>query len=163
MSRFLDERGRFFGKVNVVDLVVLLVIIAIVVFAVVRMTGGSSTTVPVKVTYTVQAVQGATVDALDVKGTVRDDGGTVLGEVAKVTVRPTLEEYMTPAGELIAVESPVFKDVDVVVLGQGHLSGSTVRIGNVPMRVGRRITLVGVGFEVQTVVMGVAWGEEATK
>lgn len=98
MSRFLDERGRFFGKVNVVDLVVLLVIIAIVVFAVVRMTGGSSTTVPVKVTYTVQAVQGATVDALDVKGTVRDDGGTVLGEVAKVTVRPTLEEYMTRRG-----------------------------------------------------------------
>lgn len=163
MSRFLDERGRFFGKVNVVDLVVLLVIIAVVVFAVVRTAGGSSTTVPVKITYTVEEVRGATVDALEAGGTVRDDGGTVLGEVVRVSVRPTLEEYMTPAGELKAFESPVFSDVDIVVVGEGRLSASTVRIGSVPMRVGKKVTLVGPGFEVQTVIMDVLWGEEAAE
>lgn len=163
MSRFLDERGRFFGKVNVVDLVVLLVIIAVVVFAVVRMTGGSSTTVPVKVTYTVEGVRKATVTALEARGTVRDDGGTVLGEVVDVSVRPTIEEFMTPEGELKAFESPVFNDVDIVVLGQGRLSGSTVRIGSVPMRVGKKITVVGPGFEVQTVIMDVLWGEKAVE
>jgi len=161
MSRFLDERGRFFGKVNVVDVVVLLVIVAVVVFAVVRTTGGSSTPVPVKVTYTVEGVREATVNALEAQGTVRDEGGTVLGEVVGVSARPTLVESMTPSGELKAFESPVFNDVDIVVLGEGRVSGSTVRIGSVPMRVGKKVTLIGPGFEVQTVIMDVLWGEAA--
>ena len=57
MSRVLDERGRIFGKVNVVDLLVLVVVVALVVFAVTRTTGaggGSETTLPVRVTFTLQ-------------------------------------------------------------------------------------------------------------
>lgn len=167
MSRFLDGRGRIFGKVNIVDLLVLLVIVAVVVFAVVRMTGGSSETVPVKVKYTVTAVRQATVDALvdalEAEGTVWDDGGTALGKVVDVVETSTLEEFMTPDGELKAFESPVFSDLDVVVLGDGRVSGSTVRIGSVPIRVGKKVTLVGTGFEVQTVIMDLVWGAEAVK
>jgi len=163
VSRFLDERGRLFGKVNVVDLLVLLVIIAIVVFAVVRLTGEASKTVPVRVTYVVEAVRQATVDALQPKGTVRDNGGTVLGKVVDVVVTPTREEFMTPEGQLKAFDSPVFRDVSIVVEGEGKLSGSTVRIGSVPLRVGKKVTLVGTGYEVQTVIMSVLWGNEAVK
>jgi len=167
MGRFLDERGRIFGKVNVVDILVLLVIIAVVVFAVVRFTGASSEAVPLKVTYTVEGVRQATVDAIQntvqVNGTVRDEGGTVLGKVDHIDVRPTEEEYMTPQGRLEAFDSPIFNDVDIVVRGEGSESGSTLRIGSVPMRVGRKITLMGTGFEVQSVIMKVVSGQEALK
>jgi hypothetical protein len=167
MSRFMDERGRFFGKVNVVDVIVLLVIVAVVAFAVVRTTGGTSTSIPVRVTYTVEAVRQATVDALvgavQDKATVRDDGGTVLGTVVSVTPRATQEEYPTLDGKVVASASLIFSDVDIVVRGQGRLSGSTVRIGSVPVRVGKKITLTGAGFEVQTVIMKMVSGEEATK
>jgi hypothetical protein len=164
MSRFLDEKGRFFGKVNIVDLLVLLVIVAVVVFAVVRMTGDSSKTVPVRVTYVVEEVRQATVDALRAaKGDVTDEGGTYLGTVKEVVVNPTREEYMTTEDQLEAFDSPVFSDVKIVVLGEGWISGSTVHIGSVPMRVGKKVTLVGTGYEVQTVIMGVVWGDEAAK
>lgn len=163
MSRFIDERGRIFGKVNVVDILVLLVIIAIVVFAVVRLTGSGSETVPLRVTFTVEDVRQASVDALQVKGTVRDEGGTVLGEVVEVTASPALEEFLTSEGQLKAFESPIFKDVDIVVRGEGRVSGSTVRIGSIPLRVGRKVTLIGTGYEVQSVIMGVVWGAEAVK
>jgi hypothetical protein len=159
MSRLLDERGRILGKVNIVDVIVLLVIIAVVVFAVVRMTGGSSETIPVEVRYTVEEVRRATVDALlgavPTEATVRDDGGTKLGTVQSVTPRATKEEVPTPEGELKAFDSPVFFDVDIVVRGDAVLAGSTYRIGSVPMRVGKKVTLVGAGFEVQTVIFGV--------
>ena len=167
MSRFLDERGRIFGTVNIVDLLVLLVIVAVVVFAVVRTTGGSSETFPVKVTYTVEEVRQATVDALldavEAKAVVRDDGGTVLGEVVEVIPTPTLEEFLTPEGELKAFESPVFNDVSVVLQGEGRESASTVRIGSVPMRVGKKVTLVGTGFEVLTVILKIEKVEGAFK
>lgn len=161
VSRFLDERGRLFGKVNVVDLLVLLVVVAVVLFAVVRLVGDTSESVPVKVTYVVEAVRQPTVDVLQAKGTVTDTSGTVLGKVVDVRVTPTREEYMTPEGELKVFDSPVFKDVSIVVEGEGRMSGSTVRIGSIPLRVGKRVTLVGVGFEVQTMITSVLWGDEA--
>ena len=167
MSRFLDERGRIFGKVNVVDILVLLVVAAVVVFAVVRMTGSSSTTVPVRATYTAEAVRQATVDMLrknvKVKGTVRDEGGTLLGAVQDVVVTPTREEFITPQGKLEEFQSPIFSDVSIAVLGEARVSGETVRIGSVPLRAGKKVTLVGTGYEVQTVIMGVVWGAEAVK
>jgi len=159
MSRFLDARGRIFGKVNIVDLIVLLVIVAVVVFAVVRTTGGSSTTFPVEITYTVEEVRDATVQAIqaavEVGATARDDSGTVLGKVVKATVRPTREEFLTPAGELKAFDSPVFSDVDILIKGDARISNSTYRIGSVPMRVGKKVNLVGPRFEVQTIIMRV--------
>ena len=162
MNRFLDARGRFFGKVNVVDVIVLLVIVAVVAFAVVRTTGGSSTTIPVTVTYSVEEVRQATVDALvgasQGKGTVRDEGGTVLGKVLSVTPAPTEEPVPTAEGDLKKVPSPVFSDVSIVVQGQGRLSGSTIRIGSVLVRVGKKVTLIGAKFEVQTVIIGVDTG-----
>jgi hypothetical protein len=124
-----------------------------------RLTGSSSQTVPMRVTYAVEEVRQATVDALQANvqldETVRDEGGTVLGKVEDVIVRPTQEEYMTPQGELQEFSSPIFRDVDIVVLGNGSKSGSPWRIGSVPMRVGNKVTLVGAKFQVQTVILDV--------
>ena len=157
MSRFLDERGRIFGKVSVVDILVFLVIIAVVVFAVVRMTGSNAATVPLRVTYRVEAIRQATVDQLRekvrLKETVKDEGGTVLGRVEEVIVQPTQEEYMTPQGELKPFDSPIFSDVDIVVLGEGSAAG--LRIGSIPMRVGNKVTLIGAKFQVQSVIWDV--------
>lgn len=167
MARFLDERGRIFGKVNVVDIVVLLAIIAVAVFAVVRFTGSDAATVPLKVTYRVEQVRQATVDAIQgavkVGGTVRDDGGTMLGKIVAVDVGPTRVEYMTPQGELKGFDSPVFSDVSIVVQGKGTESGGTFRIGNVPMVVGKVVVLRGSTFEVRSAVAGVVSGEGALK
>ena len=111
MSRLLDERGRIFGVVNVVDVIVLLLIIAVVAFAVVRTSGSTSKTVPIDVTYRVEEVRQATVDqllgAVQVKATVRDDGGTLLGTVVKATATPTREEWPNAQGQPIASDSPV--------------------------------------------------------
>ena len=167
MARFLDERGRIFGKVNVVDLVVMLVIVAIVVFAVVRFGGATAQRAPLKVTYTVEEVRQLTVDAIqdvvDVNGTVTDEGGTVLGKVEGVEVQPTQVEYMTPEGELKAFDSPIMKDVKITVRGEGSKSGETWRIGSVPIRVGKKVTLIGSGFEVQSQIWAFVSGEEAAQ
>jgi hypothetical protein len=167
MGRFLDERGRIFGKVNIVDILVLLVIVAVVIFAVVRFTSVGSESLPLRVTYTVEGVRQATVDAIEksvpINGVVSDDGGTVLGKVELVDSLPTEVEYMTPEGELKAFDSPIFNDVNIVVLGEGSRSDNTLRIGGVPMVVGRKVVLRGSGFEVQSVIMDVRWGEGASE
>jgi len=165
MSRFIDERGRIFGRVNVVDVVVLLVIAAIVALAVVRFADEKVDSVPVRVTYTVERARPATVEALNAtlsaKGTVTDQGGTVLGKVEEVVATPTLTEVVTPEGELKLADSPLYSDLNIVVLGEGVVSGSNVRIGSVAIRVGQKETIVGTGFELEARIMRVTWGAEA--
>jgi len=164
MSRLLDERGRILGKVNIVDVIVLLVIVAVVVFAAVRMTGGGSQAIPLDVQYTVEEVRQATVDALlkavEQGAAVYDDGGTALGTIRSVTPHPTRKEVVTLDGELKASYSQVYSDVDIVVRGEATLSNSTYRINNVRIGVGKKVSLVGPGFEVQTVILHVGEPEE---
>lgn len=163
MSRFLDERGRILGKLNIIDMLVLLVIVAVVILAAVRFKDASVDTVPVRVTFALERARAAAVSALHPTGTVTDDGGTTFGQVQEVTVAPTREEFLTGTDELKTFNSPIFSDVNIEVLGQGVVSGSSVRIGSVPIRVGKRVTLIGAGFEIQTTILNVVWGEEAVK
>lgn len=164
MSRFLDDRGRLFGKVNIVDLVVLVVIVAIVVFAAVRLTGGGSVqTFPVKVTFVEFRVEQALVAGLQGKGTVRDTGGNVIGEVQSVQVAPSTDELLTTQGEFKTFASSIRSDVTFVVTGTGTMSDSTVHVGRLAARVGATVHLIGPGYEAETTIANVVWGAEALK
>ena len=164
LSRVLDDRGRLFGKVNIVDLVVLVVIVALVAFAAIRLWGGGSVeTVPVKVSFVAGKVDRALVPGFRSTGTVTDLGGNVIGQLQSVTAAPTMEEFVTPDGQLEAFASTTHSDVTFVVLGEGTVSDSTVYVGRLAARVGADLKLLGPGFEVQTKIVSVSSGAEASK
>jgi hypothetical protein len=164
LSRILDDRGRIFGKVNIVDIVVLAVILAIVVFAAVRLSGdGAGATVPVRVTFVQTEVDNAQVPGLQAKGTIKDAAGNVIGELSSVRATPTLEDLLTTDGQYKAFPSTLMSDVTFVVSAQGTLSDSTVRIGKLAARVGSDVRIVGPGYEAETTIANVVWGPEALK
>lgn len=164
LRRVLDERGRVFGRINVIDLLVLLVILAIVVFAGIRLTGGESVqTVPVKISFLDTRVSQALLPGLQTKGTVKDQGGNVIGEVQSIDVTPSIDELLTTEGELKTFASTTHSDVTFVVLAQGTVHDSTVHVGRLTARVGADVRLIGPGYEVQTVITKVVWGAEALK
>lgn len=167
MSRLIDERGRLFGRVNVVDILVLLVIVAVVVFAVVRLSGGGAETRPLKVTFIAKELR--TSEAQNVLkwvkpgSTLTDEGGTVLGTVQSVTAAPTPVEYLTSTDELRAFPSPTKMDASIVVVGKGSLSGHSARIGGTSvLRFDKVVVIVGT-TKLTTLVGDLAWGEEALK
>ena len=164
MSRIVDEQGRVFGKVNVVDIVVVLALALLITFAIVRLSGGSTATAAVKVTVTfrVGQVQAAYVERLEkATGTVEDDSGTVLGEVAQVTDQATIEEVPSSSGDsdqpptIYAVASPIYRDVDFTLTSQANKVNGTYRIGNVVLTLGKKVTLVGPGYSLQSNVRSV--------
>jgi hypothetical protein len=168
MSRFIDERGRIFGKVNVVDILVLLVIVAVVAFAVMRLTGGGSEPVSVTVTYTVEGMREVKVASIkteaDRKGSVKDDQGTLLGEIQAVgNARPSEEEFPAPTVDENGKEGPwelhkgtstLFTDLDMTVRGEGRLeSDGSIYIGDVKLLSGEVVTLEGAKFKVSATIM----------
>jgi hypothetical protein len=164
LRRVLDDRGRIFGKVNIVDLLVLVVIAAIVVFAGVRLSGGATVqTVPVKVTFVDSWVENTLVGGMQTKGTLRDAGGNVIGQVESIEVAASIQELLTNDGQYKTFASPSKSNVAFVVKANGTVSDSTVHIGSLAVRVGEEVHIVGPGYEAQTTVANVVWGAEALK
>lgn len=159
MSPLLDERGRIGGRVNLVDLVAVVLVVALAVFLYVSFsTGGETATV--RATFRISQVRGPTVDQVKEGQEVHDLAGNRLGVVEKVTVAPSRVEVSTADGGLKMAESSLYFDVTVVVEGQGTASSSSVRVGNVPLRVGKWIELVGPAYEIRSQVWGVEVVEE---
>jgi hypothetical protein len=164
LRRVLDDRGRIFGKINIVDLLVLVIIVAIVAFAGVRFSGGGTAeTVPVKVTLVDSSVDKALVAGMQNKGTLRDGGGNVIGQVESIQVAPSMQEMLTNDGQYKSFASSSKSDVTFVVKANGTVSESTVHIGSLAVRVGEEVRIVGPGYEAQTRVANVIWGAEALK
>jgi hypothetical protein len=164
LTRILDDRGRIFGKVNIVDIIVLVVIVAIVVFAAVRFSGGEAVaSVPVKITFVQTKVDNARLAGLPAEGTIKDNAGNVIGDLVSVEATPALEDLLTSGGQYKAFPSSIKSDVTFVVSGEGTVSDSTVHIGKLAARVGADVRIVGPGYEAQTTIVDVVWGQEASK
>lgn len=169
MSRILDQRGRLFGKVNVVDLLVVVVIVAVVVFAASRVTPITPTTTsPVRVTFSVQGVRNDVAASIQQRwkvGTlVYNQGGTpVLGKIESIKVSSTQEEFLTQDGQLKVFASPLLRDVTVVITGDAVVSSSSISIGGKTIMEGDTLTIVANKSSRSAMVMGIASGSEVTK
>jgi hypothetical protein len=163
MVRIIDSRGRLFGKVNIVDLVVLLVILAVVVFAVVRVTTNSVETVPVRMTLLVRSLDNRLLEPFKVGLEVRDRMAQSLGTVTAVDIQRSRVELVTPTGELKTFDSELRSDVSLVVAATGTVDESAVHVGGTAVRVGASLSITGPGYETVAVVTEVVWGADATQ
>jgi len=89
------------------------------------------------------------------------DSGTVLGQVAEVTDQASIEEVPSTANNpdqpptIYAVPSPLYRDVDFTLTCQASEVNGTYQIGHVALTLGKKVTLVGPGYSVESSVRGV--------
>lgn len=167
MSPFIDDRGRLFGRVSVVDIIVLLLIVAVGAFAWGRFAGDQTKMKDYRMVLYVASIRDPTVTQSNEGDKVRDDTGAVLGRIEKVAPPAgTPTEVPTADGHLIPRPSPVFQQITITIKGQAQVSGphgqETVMVGGTVLRAGTSLVLVGPGgshnYEVKTVInfVGVA-------
>lgn len=161
---WLDERGRLFGRVNIVDLTVLV----LVLFVAARLGLKSrllravnpSTVKPVEVVLVVEDVRQATVDAIQEGETVLNTkSNAALGKLVRKEVRPAQKEVATADGRLVLAESPFKKDVYLTVRGEGQVTSNVILLGGAEMRVGASVPVKGLKFSVNSTVLDVKVGE----
>lgn len=125
----LDKNGKLFGKINIIDVAVILAAIAVVIGVFVRFTGGAGklVTETKKIEYVVQinGVRGYTVDALKEQGLVTDKKyAAVVGEITKVEETAATHESTTAAGEIKKTNLPDRFDCLVTITSDGKESDS---------------------------------------
>lgn len=122
--------GKVFGKINIIDLLVIIVLIAAVAGIGYRLIGGRSAEVTDRQNFEfvvrVENIRQQTVDALEKKGKVYADKNNIeTGEIISVTTEPYEQEAITTKGERKFAETPERFTAYVTIKVEGTCSQGT--------------------------------------
>ncbi len=125
MRRIIDEKGRIFGRISVIDILVVLIVIALGAAVYVRFFRAQTTSVAKGTdcfTYTMKitGVRSVAADALREGDKLYDvANGTYLGQISSIRVEDSVQEYATLDGELkgFAIENRIDIYLDVYAEG----------------------------------------------
>lgn len=146
----IDKQGRLFGKINILDLIVIVVVVLIagrVVYVklnVPEIVAPPQDKVTIEFRGEVLKPVAATV-AVGQKVTDKRTG-VYLGEIKEIETTPLPVAVAGANGEVIWADSPRHVEVRMVLANQGTITENVYQLGVLGVRVGERITLVGPQF-----------------
>lgn len=143
----IDKNGRLFGKVNIIDIAVILAVVAVVAGVFVRFTGGAgkivTATKKIEFEVKVDGVRSFTVDALDKKGLVTNKNyDIVTGEITNVDTVDCVQKATKTDGTVVEapLEERYTSTVTIVTDGKESDSGY-FDSNNEEIAVGREYTI----------------------
>lgn len=143
----IDKKGRLFGKINIIDLLVISAIAVTAVGISFRFISTASENVKktTELTYVVEieGIRDYTLRALDKKGIVtntKDD--SVMGEIVSVEYQQSETQSVTTSGETVFAKIPERYTALITVKAEGRESDSSYFVGNnIELSVGSTISM----------------------
>ncbi|MCR4398002.1 MAG: DUF4330 domain-containing protein [Firmicutes bacterium] len=158
----IDSRGRLFGKVNIIDLLlVVLVLVGAYGFWHTRTSSAGlaalrGTERQIEATFLVSSVRPATSDVMKVGDKVNDGKtNSYLGVITDVRIEPAEIAMIMPDGRVYESVSKTRRDVWVTLRGPGRVSPNAIILGSTEIRIGTQVSLKTNIFAVQTTVMAI--------
>lgn len=138
----IDNKGRLFGLVSVIDIFVIAVILIIIIFGALQLGGGSGigilqSPVPVSMSFTIENLETFTTNSINIGDPVADNlTGVSFGNITSINTNPTIEYNPNSDGILIASFLPDHYHLVISTLIEGFrvqngvwISGHTFLIG----------------------------------
>lgn len=154
----IDKKGRIFGLINIIDLLIILLILAVVGrFALkVQQQPAGVESKNIEVVLLVKEVRDATANVIKEGDIVRETKtNMVLGKVTKVEILPSDTLVNTADGRVVNYPNPILKDVYVTLVGSGTAGENATVIGNSEIRVGTILNAKTNVYSVISTVMGI--------
>ncbi len=143
----IDKKGNIGGKINIIDISVIIVIIITFFGIAFRFYSTPSKnareTVRLRYVIKVYGVRKYSIDAISKKGIVIDsDQKCEMGEISDVSYTPEIWEQFDSEGNIVYAEVPKKYNVEVAILAEGRESEDGYYIGNnIDLSVGSKINL----------------------
>jgi len=156
--KLIDEKGKLFGLVNIVDLLVLGVVLLVLGGAAYKFKGhsvGESADKTVKVTVLAPAIRPEMLTNVKV-GDKMASGSSFTSVVVKdVKIRPAYMITTDSAGKRVEATDPYLKDLIVTVEGKTAISGATINLGGQEIRRGKDFYIKSLDYEFKGMIMDV--------
>lgn len=168
--KILDEKGRVFGKINIVDLLVLVILIGSLAWfgygKFVRNIGSeiSSREQPIEITVLVTGVRPTTAEAIgNSTGFFEFTTGSKIGEFCSLYTEPSDTWEIWDDGRWMRSKNPDKVDAYVTIRGVARIGQDTVTMNGVEVRVGTSIGLKSKMVQVQGNILTVNFHPEEDK
>lgn len=146
----IDKQGRLFGKINIFDLLVILILVVIAGRVVYVKLNVPQIVAPPQDKVSIEfrgEVLNPVADVVAVGQKVTDKRtGVYLGEIQEIEITPLPVAVAGANGAVIWADSPRHVEVRMVLSNQGTVTANVYQLGALGVRVGERITLVGPQF-----------------
>lgn len=157
--KVIDKKGRLFGLINIVDLIVLILIIALVSVGVKRFgtksAVGEATTSKGVITAEVKDVRDVTANNIKEGDPIYDyDKGTYLGKIAKAEVEPYTDETEYQ-GKFINAEVPNKYRVTMTIEADIKETEDFYQVGTEQIRIGQEMRIKNKKVAVFMTILGV--------
>lgn len=147
--KVIDNKGRLFGIINVIDLAVILIFAAILIFGVSRMSKNTVTSRETKtavVTYEISDVREITVNSINVGDPIYHyDKGTYIGTIVSKDVQ-NYKDVTENNGEWVNADVPGKYSVTIEVEAQIEETDQFYLVGGEQTRVGNQFRLKNKNF-----------------
>lgn len=159
----IDENGKLFSKISIVDIAVVVFIISAVAFVGLKFfapwgnnySGGS---VNCEYTFKVSNVRQASVDAINksVGKNVYDAEGLNLGVISRVeSVKPYMDSVEKNDGTMVLAQVPDKYEITVSVVVEGNMTAEGISVaGKKELSVGSHLSLSTPEITTETVITG---------
>lgn len=156
--KIIDNKGRLFGLINILDLAVLIIVLGILVFGFSRVnknTVAKKETKTAEITYEIKKVRQVTVDAINVGDPIYHyDKGTYIGKIISKDVKPFSEE-VEYEGKYVMAEVPERYVVTIVVQADIEETDQYYLAGGEQSRVGAEFRLKNKEFASWGTIMNI--------
>lgn len=146
--KLLDDRGRIFGKISIVDFaIVVLLVLALGWFGYSRFVVNlrqrlEEITVPCEITVLVPAVRQPTVEALKNSQAVFEfKTNAYVGTVSSIREEPAYVWFLNNDGRWVMTAASDRTDVYVVLKAEARVSENVITVNGVEVRVGQSVNL----------------------
>ena len=145
----IDKKGKLFGKINIIDLLVLIIVVGLIAFGAKRMGSGKvsqSETKEALVTYEIAEIRQLSVDQIKVGDPLYHyDKGTYIGTIESVDVEP-YRDVLEYNGRWVEAEVPKKFVANIVVKANIEETDQYYLVGGEQTRVGIQFRLKNKNF-----------------
>lgn len=154
--KIIDEKGRFLGLINTIDLLVILGVLLVIGGVFYKFKKPSPTKI-VKVTFTViaPAIRPEMLTNVKVGDRMVSSSGFTNVVVKDVKTKPAYMITTDSAGRRVETLDPYLKDLFVTLEGKTDISGSTIKLGDQEIRSNKEYFVKSLDYELKGLIMAV--------
>lgn len=156
--KLVDEKGKLFGLINIVDFLVLLAVLLVLGGAAYKLkggTGGDTASKTVRVTVLAPGIRPEMLTSIKV-GDRMASGSSFTNVVIKdIKIRPAYSITTDSAGRRVEATDPYLKDLIVVVEGKTTISGATINLGDQEIRRSKDYYIKSLDYEFKGMILDV--------
>lgn len=164
--KLINEKGKFLGLINIIDLAVLLVLLLVVFAAAVKLTGGNikAPIASAKTRVTVVTRTQARPEWLAKSFNPGDqlmNGNLFVDDtfITNVEIKPFMVNVSLPSGELILAEDPELREIYFTITSLVDTSPNQRKIGDIVLRIGNQFNIYTKNAQVGSTIASIEYGK----